>query len=42
LLLTKLISEIKPEIRFQESSLLGKDTSYDKRKKNGKKEKRKK
>ena len=29
LLLTKLISEINPEIRFQESSLLGKDTSYD-------------
>jgi hypothetical protein len=29
LLLTKLISEINSEIRFQESSLLGKDTSYD-------------
>jgi hypothetical protein len=29
LLLTKLISEINPKIRFQESSLLGKDTSYD-------------
>ena len=29
LLLTKLISEINPEIRFQESSLLGKDISYD-------------
>jgi len=29
LLLTKLISEINPEIHFQESSLLGKDTSYD-------------
>ncbi len=28
LLLTKLISEINSEIRFQESSLLGKDTSY--------------